>query len=60
MLINKIISIGDNENKEIDTRKNNYELLSYVIFPLYKALGYKDYDSNNGRSLSDIWVLKIR
>ena len=60
MLINKIISIGDNEKIDIDTKKNNYELLSYVIFPLYNALGYKDYDSNNGRSLSDIWVLKIR
>jgi hypothetical protein len=60
VLINKIINISDNEKIDIDTKKNNYELLSYVIFPLYNALGYKDYDINNGRSLSDIWILKIR
>jgi hypothetical protein len=53
VLINKIINISDNEKIDIDTKKNSCTLLSYVIFPLYKALGYKDYNTN-------LWKLKIR
>ena len=30
----------------IDTKKNSCTLLSYVIFSLYKALDYKDYNTN--------------
>jgi len=53
ILINKIINISDNEKIDIDTKKNSCTLLSYVIFPLYKALGYKDYNTN-------LWKLIIR
>ncbi len=53
ILINEIINISDNEKIDIDTKKNSCTLLSYVIFPLYKALGYKDYNTN-------LWKLKIK
>ena len=60
LLINKIISNGDSEDIDIETRKSGCELLSYTIVPLYIALGYKEYVDDNGTSLGDIWTLQIR
>ena len=57
-LINKIISKCDCEDKDI--RKNGCKLLSYVLVPLYNALGYKKYIDYNGTSFGDIWILKVR
>jgi hypothetical protein len=58
LLINKIISKCDCEDKDI--RKNGCKLLSYVLVPLYNALGYKKYIDYNGTSFGDIWILKVR
>jgi hypothetical protein len=60
LLINKIISKGDCEDIDTETRKIGCELLSYAIVHLYNALGYKEYIDKDGSSLSDIWTLKIR
>jgi hypothetical protein len=60
LLINKIISKGDCEDIDIETRKNGCELLSYAIVPLYNALGYKEYIDKDGSSLSDIWTLQLK
>ena len=60
LLINKIISKGDCEDIDIETRKNGCELLSYAIVPLYNALGYKKYIDYNGTSFGDTWILKVR
>ena len=60
LLINKIISNGDCEDIDTETRKSGCELLSYAIVPLYNALGYKEYVDDNGTSLGDILTLKIR
>jgi len=60
LLINKIISKGDCEDIDTETRKIGCELLSYAILPLYNALGYKEYVDKDGSSLGDIWTLKIR
>jgi hypothetical protein len=58
LLINKIINKCDCEDKDI--RKNGCNLLSYVLVPLYNALGYKKYIDYNGTSFGDTWILKVR
>ena len=60
LLINKIISNGDCEDINTETRKIGCELLSYAILPLYNALGYKEYIDKDGSSLGDIWTLTVR
>lgn len=46
LFINEIINKSENKNIEIEIKKDSCELLSYVILPLYVALGYKDYIDN--------------
>ena len=60
LLINKIISKGDCEDIDTETRKNGCELLSYAIVPLYNALGYKNYVDDDGSLFGNIWTLKVR
>ena len=60
LFINEIIKRSEDKNVDIETKKNSCELLSYVILPLYKAFGYKDYVDSNEVSLGDRWELKIR
>jgi hypothetical protein len=60
LLINKIISKGDCEDIDTETRKIGCELLSYAILPLYNALGYKEYVDEDGSLFGNIWTLKIR
>ena len=60
LLINKIISKGDCEDIDIETRKNGCELLSYAIVPLYNALGYKNYIDEDGTLFGNKLILKVR
>ena len=60
LLINKIISKGDCEDIDTETRKNSCELLSYAIVHLYNALGYKNYVDEDGTLFGNKWTLKIR
>lgn len=60
LLINKIISKGDCEDINIETRKNGCELLSYAIVPLYNALGYKDYVDDDGTLFGNKLTLRVR
>ena len=46
----------DKENKISKANKKlTCELVTEIIYPLYKKLGYKEYDKYD-----DLWILKIK
>jgi hypothetical protein len=48
----KMISMDKEDKFSQDKKKLTCELVANIVKPLYKLLGYKDYDS-------DLWILKI-
>ena len=48
----------DTENSKIfpsSEKKSSCELVAEILYPLYKKLGYEEYDKYN-----DLWILKIK
>ena len=52
-IIKKMIDTGDNKTFSSTNKKLTCELVAKIIKPLFKKLGYIDYDS-------DLWILNIK